>query len=80
LGREWKSGFHVEEDDPLSAVAELQWTQTMAREAWNIRIETRMRLSCTRDAFLLQGELRASEGAEEICRRKWDRSVPRDFM
>ena len=65
LGAEYKSRFHVEENDPLSAVAELRQTQTMSRDAWQIRIETHMRLSCTRDTFLLQGGLRAWEGANE---------------
>jgi len=85
LGAEIASRYHVEEDDPLSAVAELRRTQTMARDqvsgkAWQIRIETRMRLSCTRDAFLLEGGLRAWEGANEVCRREWNRSIPRDFL
>ena len=52
----------------------------MSREAWQIRIETEMRLSSTRNAFLLQGGLRAWEGANEVCRREWDRSIPRDFL
>jgi predicted acyl esterase len=80
LGTESKSRFHVEENDPLSAVAELRRTQTMSRDAWQIRIETQMRLSCTRDAFLLQGSLRAWEGADEVCHRDWGRSIPRDFL
>jgi hypothetical protein len=80
LGTEYKSQFHVKEDDPLSAVVELGQIQTMSREAWQIRIETQMRLSCNRDAFLLHGRLRASEGANEVCHREWDRSIPRDFM
>ena len=80
IGQEPPSQFHVEEDDPLSSVAELGWTQTMSRDAWQIRIETQMRLSCTSEAFLLQASLRASEGETEICRREWDRSVPRDLM
>jgi predicted acyl esterase len=80
LGAQYKSYYHVEEDDPLSAVAELRHTQTMARNAWQIRIETQMRLTCTRDAFLLQGALYAWEGANEVCHREWDRSIPRDFM
>jgi hypothetical protein len=42
----------------------------MSRDAWQIRIETQMRLSCNRDAFLLQGSLRAWEGANEVCRRE----------
>ena len=80
LGTESKSQFHVEEDDPLSAVAELRRTETMSRDAWQTRIETWMRLSCTRDVFLLQGSLRAWEGADEVCRREWDRALPRDFL
>src|SRR5204862_267825 len=63
LGTESKSRFHVEEDDPLSAVAELRRTWTMSRDAWQIRIETQMRLSCTRDLLLLQGRLRARPDA-----------------
>ena len=74
-----KSQYHVEENDPLSAVAELRNTQTLSRNEWQIRVETQLRLSSTRDAFLLQGSLRAFEGANEVCRRDWDRSIPRDF-
>src|SRR5260370_41606509 len=66
LGTENKSQFHVEEDDPLSAVNELRRTWTMSRDDWQIRIETQMRLSCTRNTFLLQGSLRAWEGAKEV--------------
>jgi hypothetical protein len=80
LGTQNKSTFHVEENDPLSATKELRRTQTMAREAWQIRIETQMRLSCNGDAFLLQASLRAWEGANEVCRREWDRSIARDFL
>ena len=80
LGSEWKSRFLIEEDDPLSAVVELGRTLTMSRDAWQVRIETSMRLSCTRDAFRLEGSLRAREGASEVCHREWDRAIPRDFM
>jgi predicted acyl esterase len=80
LGTKVESHFHLEENDPLSAVAELRRTLTMSRGAWQVRIETSMRLSCTRDAFRLEGSLRACEGASEVCHREWDRSIPRDFM
>jgi hypothetical protein len=80
LGTQWNTQYHVEENDPLSAVAELRNTQTLSRNEWQIRIETQMRLSSTRDTFLLQGSLRAFEGANEVCRRDWDRSVPRDLL
>jgi hypothetical protein len=79
LGTQWNTQYHVEENDPLSAVAELRNTQTLSRNEWQIRVETQMRLSSTADAFLLQGSLRAFEGANEVCRRDWNRSIPRDF-
>jgi hypothetical protein len=28
---------------------------------------------------VLQGSLHAFEGENEVCRRDWDRSIPRDF-
>jgi predicted acyl esterase len=80
LGTQGKSQYHVEESDPLSAVAELRRTQTISRDAWQIRVETQMRLACTGDAFLLQGSLRAWEGAKEVYRRDWDRTIARDLL
>jgi putative CocE/NonD family hydrolase len=80
LGAESQSTFQVNEDGPLSAVAELSRTETIARDAWRVRIETQIRLSCTSDAFLLRATLRAHDGSNEICHREWDRSVPRDLM
>jgi uncharacterized protein len=80
LGTHSESRFHVEEDDPLSATAELRRKLTISRDAWRIGVETQMRLSCTRDAFLLQGSLRAWEGDNEVCHREWDRSIARDFL
>jgi uncharacterized protein len=64
LSTQSKSHFHVKDNDPLSAVAELRRTQTMSRDAWQIRVETQMRLSSTANAFLVQGGLRAWEGNE----------------
>jgi hypothetical protein len=53
---------------------------TVVRDGWQIRIETRIKLSCTRDLFLLQAGLRASEDATEVCQREWQSSILRDFM
>src|SRR5262249_36564885 len=80
LGTHDDSKLDVAEGDPLSAVNDLRRTWTVSRDAWHIRIETQMRLSCTRDVFLLQASLRAWERANEVCRREWDRAIPRDFL
>ena len=68
-GTQNKTEYRVEENDPLSAVAELSHTQTLSRNEWQIRVETRMRLSSTGNVFLLQGSLRAFEGPNELCHR-----------
>jgi hypothetical protein len=80
LGTHDDSKLDVAEDSPLSAVNDLRRTWTMSRDAWQVRIETRMRLSCNRDVFRLQASLRAWEGDDEVCRRDWDRSIARDFL
>jgi hypothetical protein len=80
LATRGKWHYHVDEDDPLSATAELQRTQTVSRDDWKICVETRMRLSCTHDTFRLEASLRAYDGEQEVCRRDWDRAIPRDFL
>jgi len=80
LGTASTSQYHVEPDDPLSVRADLRRTQTMARDSWQIRIETGMQLTCTRDNFLLKATLRAYEGTKEVCHREWDRAIARDFL
>jgi hypothetical protein len=79
LGTQWKTQYRIEDNDPLSAVAELHNIQTVSRNEWQIRVETQLRLSATGSDFRLQGSLHAWDGANEICRRDWDRSIPRDF-
>jgi uncharacterized protein len=77
---EGRFSFNIDEDDPLSASAESHRTATISREAWQVRIETGIRLSCTRDAFQLKATLRAQEGAIEVCHREWDLSIRRDLV
>jgi len=78
-GTQDKTEYPIDDNDPLSAVAVLNHVQTLSRNEWQIRVETHMRLSCTRDDYRLQATLQASDGANEVCRRDWDRSIPRDF-
>ncbi|MBV8399563.1 MAG: CocE/NonD family hydrolase, partial [Acetobacteraceae bacterium] len=59
IGTEFRSRYHVEEDSPVSAVAEVRGTDTLSRGAWQIRIETELNVSCTREAFVVSAALRA---------------------
>ena len=58
-------GVRVRESDPL------------ARGAWSVSIETRTRVTATRDAFRVEAELRAREGDREVFARRFDESVTR---
>ena len=80
LGTEGKFTSDIKDDDPLSAVIEMRKTETKQRDAWQVRIETTMRLSCTRDAFLLRATMRAWEGDFEVRHRDWDLAIPRDLV
>ena len=79
LGNDGSFHSHIDDDDPLSAVVEMRRSQEASRGAWRTRVQTQMHMSCTRDAFLLRAEMRAHEGEEEVCRRKWEYSIPRNL-
>jgi uncharacterized protein len=80
LGSEGKFHCHIEADDPLTAVAEMHQVQTISRGGWRTRIETRVRMSCTHDDFLLWATMQAWDGETKICDREWDYRVPRDLV
>jgi putative CocE/NonD family hydrolase len=79
-GSESHYGAELKDDDPLSAALEMRRTDTVARGDWRTRVDTTMRMSCTRETFRLQASLRAFAGDEEVCRRDWDRTIPRDLV
>jgi hypothetical protein len=45
-----------------------------------VKVETTMRMSCTRDAFRLEASVTAFDGEAEVCRRTWDRTIERDLV
>jgi putative CocE/NonD family hydrolase len=77
---EGNARYRIERDDPLSAVAEVRRSDTVARGDWRIRVETELRVSCRSDTFNVQARLRAWHGDAEVCDRAWVESIPRDLM
>jgi hypothetical protein len=77
LGTEGSFETHLDEDDPLSAVVTVRQSQTVSRGSWRVRVDTQMRMSCTRDAFLLHASLQAWENDVEVCRRESSSEIPR---
>ena len=80
LGNDGNFRCDVTEENPLSAVTEMRYTQTVARDAWRTRIETWITMSCTFDTFELQATMQAWDGDDAVCRRTWASSIPRGFV
>jgi hypothetical protein len=83
-GLEAGTHFHFEHDlkdgDPTSAVVAMRRTGTLTRGPWRTRIETSMRMSCTRETFRVEATMQAFEGDDQICLRTWDRTIKRDLV
>ncbi len=50
------------------------------RGAWSVRVETRIAMAATADAFVLKTTLGAYEGQACIFTREWHDTVPRDHL
>ncbi len=72
--------FRIHEDDPLSAQGEITHRAVFERDGWAVTVVTRTCLTTSRDAFHLEAELAAFEGAERVCTRSWNCTVPRELL
>ncbi len=72
--------FTILPDDPLSAVAETWWTQTLGRDDWYVRTEAYSKLTASATDFLIEGRLQAYDGQRLFQERRWQSKRQRDFM
>jgi putative CocE/NonD family hydrolase len=72
--------YRILPDDPLSARAEIHWTETLGRGDWQVRTESRTEQWSDRENFHIRAELDAYEGEQRVFRRTWERSIPRDML
>jgi hypothetical protein len=80
VGHTLSRRFAISETDPLSARAEVVQKAILRRGEWQVRIETRTRLSATQEAFLLAVDLDAYEGDESAFSKHWEQTVPRELV
>jgi hypothetical protein len=80
LGSTFLKRHRISEYDPLSAQTEILLRTTMRRRDWSMRIESRVRLSATRDAFQFSAELEAFEGDQPFAQRTWQLAIPRQLV
>jgi len=70
--------LRIKDDDPLSATTVMWRTTEYARPGWRVRTAARTILAATKDAFLLKGELDAYDGDEQVAKKRWEATIPRD--
>jgi uncharacterized protein len=80
LGYTFLKRHRISEYDPLSAQTEIVQRMTMRRKDWSVRIESRTRLSATRDAFQFSADLEAFEDDEPFGQRNWQLTIPRQLV
>ncbi len=64
-------------DDPLSATAEMHWTQELSRGDWGVRTETVSHLSADKDCFHLSARVSAFEADDQVFEKSWKTSIKR---
>ncbi len=72
--------YRIDPGDPLSARADIHWTQTLGRADWQVRTESRSCQWADREQFHIEAELEAFEGDTRVFHKTWSRSVPRDLV
>jgi hypothetical protein len=80
LGYTFLKRHRISEFDPLSAQTEIVQRMTMRRKHWSVRIESRTRLSATRDTFQFSADLEAFEDDEPFGQRNWQLTIPRQLV
>ncbi len=70
----------ITEGDPLSCWAESHRTSEQRRDGWHIRLEGRIRLTSTKDEFLLTGSLEAYENERLVHETVREAVIPRDLV
>jgi hypothetical protein len=80
LGYTFLKRHRISEYDPLSAQTEIVQRMTMRRQNWSVRIESRARLTATRENFQFSAELEAFEDDEPFAHRSWELAIPRQLV
>ena len=78
LGHGFVERSRIHPSDPLSVELEITSASCVARGTWSVSIDTRTRVTATREAFRVEAELRAREGDREVFARRWDERIPRE--
>lgn len=79
-GHSARERYRIHPDDPSTCQADIQWTQTLARESWSIRTETKTLLRSDMNNFYITASIEAFEGDDKVFARHWDSRVKRNLV
>lgn len=80
MASSWTQIAEIDEQDPASARIEAHRSQWLYRPGWDAQVETVLRFSTVKGAFLLECEVSCLEGSRPFFSRKWRRSIPRRWI
>lgn len=63
--------------DPTSAKMEAQYITAFKRDEWNVRVESSVRVSVSKDDYLFVGQIKAFEHDAEVFTKTWNHTIPR---
>ncbi len=78
-GSKNKNTYIICQNDPLSAQALCDWELKVGRKDWQTTIKTQSKMTCDADNFYLLNSLWAYENEEEIFKKTWTKTIPRDY-
>lgn len=70
----------IDDYDPSSARLEMWQMSGYTHGSWDVRIESTVRFSVSKNEFVLWGEYRAYDHDELISERRWDEKIPRQLV
>ena len=80
IGHALYKNFSITEGDPTSARGEYRQVYELERDDLKIRIKTRTAFHATKTDWVLEQSLLVTDDEEEIFRRTWSHTQPRDLM
>jgi putative CocE/NonD family hydrolase len=72
--------FRCQREDFACPVGVTRTVRGLKRGDWEIKVETRTKLTSTENEFRIHARLDAFEGDERVFSRNWDERIPRDFL
>jgi putative CocE/NonD family hydrolase len=72
--------FSIARNDPETAESVISTTMHYRRAGWDARLQTRIRMRCTRDHFLFDSDVDAFESGERCFSRSFIHKIPRDNL